>query len=273
MSDAKADGGTENSFNPGVVTSEAEVAEALRMPYARDADKVLEVLEATNAVAIKLESSWWGSETFGPWQEWFLVKPDGVSPSGEALFVSEGISLSDPVGKLKRAESRAEGHNGWSSKAVRRARKKALSNWDDDYMVGPGGGSGFDDRENFTDASAPLSVIETAFRTPEPEDDLVFPAHGEPRTGKMSEGDVRVVGLTRTQYGEKAELAGDTYSALSSEGDNLSDTVWDDAHPAYNGDAWTCDSDGDSLLALIDAVNDAGYDVSVAESFEDRFDL
>ena len=55
-SDPKADGGSENSFAPSVVTTEVEIAESLRMPFARDAQKVMEILEATNAVAIKLES-------------------------------------------------------------------------------------------------------------------------------------------------------------------------------------------------------------------------
>ena len=268
-SNPKADGGSENSFAPSVVTTEVEIAESLRMPFARDAEKVMEILEATNAVAIKLESSWWGNEAFGVWSEWFLVHPDGVSPSGKALFVDKGIALSDPVGKLRRAESRAERRNGWTQKAVRRARRKALSNWEDDYMVGPGGGDGFDDRDVFSDGSCPLSVIDRAFRLPEPADDLVFPAEGDAREGKLSEGDIRITTVAHTRYGKKAVLTGDTYDAFSSDGDNLSDEVeWEKTHLSFNGDAWTCDLNGDALLAVIRTLNDHGYSVTVSESFK-----
>lgn len=269
-SNPAADGGSEYSWNPHVVESEVEVAEAVRMPHARDADKVMEVLEATGAVALKLDSSWWGNEAFGVWKEWFLVHPDGVSPSGKALFVDKGISLSDPVGHLKTAESR-KGVGGWTSKAVRRARSKALKNWGDDYMVGPGGGPGFDDRDVFSDASCPLSAVETAFRLPEPADDLVFPPEGEPREGKLSEGDVRFSAVKQTKYGPKAVLSGDTYDALSSEGDNVADDVsWDVAHLGFDGDEWTCSADGPALWAVIHALNDAEYSVSAPESFAER---
>lgn len=260
--------GAGNAFNPDVVESEADLAETLRMPFARDADKVMEILEATNAVALKLESSWWGNEAIDVWSEWFFVHPDGVSPSGKALFFEKGIAMSDPVGKLRRAESRAEGRNGWTSKAVRRARQKALSNWEDDYMVGPGGGKGFDERDVFTGLACPLSVIEKAVRLPEPENDLVFPAVGDSRSGKMSEGDIRITGRKQTKYGPKVVLKGDTYKALSGDGDNISDKVWDEAHPAFDGDVWTADPEGSNLRTLISALNDHGYSVAVSEELK-----
>lgn len=268
-SEPKADGGEVEGFAPSVLETEAEIAESLRMPAARNADKVMQVLEETNTVALKLESSWWGNEAFGVWSEWFFVKPDGVSPSGEALFVSKGIAMSDPVGKLRRAESRAESRNGWNSKAVSRAKRKALKNWEDDYMVGPGGGDGMDDRDTFKDGSCPLSVIDAAFRLPEPENDLVFPANGDARRGNLSNGDIYITDTKRTKYGDKAVLSGDTYNALSSQGDNISDEVeFDAAHLSFDGDDWTCDAKGPALLTVIKALNDGGYSVALPESFE-----
>lgn len=271
-SEPKADGGTEHSFSPDVVTSEAEVAESLRMPGARDAEKAMEILEKTESVAIKLQSSWWGNEAFGVWSEWFFVKPDAVS-SGGALFVDEGVSMGDAIGYFRAAENiaekRREGTTGYTSEAQRRFKRKAFHWQDDSKKPGPGMPPK-DDRESFTGGSVPLSVIDVAFRLPEPEDDLVFPAVGEPTTGKLSDGDVRVTGFKRTKYGEKAVLKGDTYDALSSQGDHVADEVWDDSRAAYDGDVWTCDPEGDALLALIRALNDAGYSVAVDESFKGR---
>lgn len=269
-SNPKTDGGSENSFSPDVVESEADLAEAMRMPHARDADKVMEVLEETNAVAIQLESSWWGNNAFGVWSEWFFVHPTGVSPSGKALFVDQGIAASDPIRHLERAEGRAEPNNGWTSGAVRRARKKALKDWEDNYGVGPGAPP--DDRDVFADTSAPLSVIETAVRAPEPQDDLVFPVEGDARKGAMSEGDIRVTRSTRTEYGPKYVLEGDTYNALSQDGDNACADVWDDAHVAYNGNVWTCDLEGSALLAVARALNEHGYSFAVDESFESEIE-
>lgn len=232
---------------------------------------VYTVLEESDGVAIKLDNSWWGNETFGVWAEWFVVQPDGVSPSGKALFVREGIALEDPIRRLRRADSRSEGENGWTSKAVRRARRKATSAWDDDYMVGPGGGDGFDSREYFEDKSTPLSVIETAVATPVDQDHLVFDSEGS-HEGALSEGDIQVVGTTRTPYGEKFVLSGETYSAFKE--DEVEDDIpfhsdeGQDAHHTYNGNAWVCDIDGVSLV--IEALVEAGYNVSVDRQFKGK---
>jgi len=137
-------------------------------------------------------------------------------------------------------------------------------------MVGPGGGDGFDERDYFADESTPLSVIEAAVATPVDEDNLVFDAEGT-REGPMTEGDVRVVGTTRTRFGEKFVLAGDTYAAFKEDG--IADEIpFDrddgaDAHHTYNGDAWVCDIDGVSLV--IDAFVDEGYTVSVDSTYAD----
>ena len=270
-SDAKTDGGSENSFAPSVLTEEADVAESLRMPWARDAEKVMEILRETDSVALKLQSSWWGNEAFGVWSEWFFVKPDGVSPSGKALFVDEGVAMSDAVRKLRAHESILNDRGGLTASAARKFKRKAFHWQDDSAKPGPGMLS-TDERYSFTGGSCPLSVVDRAFRLPEPENDLVFPADGDVQRGKMSEGDVRVTGSTQTKYGLKAVLKGDTYNALSSQGDNISDDVWDEAHPSYNGDVWTCDPEGDSLHTLINALNDGGYSVSVDESFESRLE-
>lgn len=271
----KTHNGDGDGFNPEVMESEVDIAESLRMPWARDADKVKEILEATGAVAIKFPSSWWGNEAFGVWQEWFLVHPDGISPSGKALFVDKGTSLRDPVRRLNRAVSRSESGNGWTSKAVRRARRKALKAWEDDYMVGPGGGEGFDERDAFKDASCPLSVIEKAIRMPEPSNDLVWAAdEDDPRHGKMSEGDVRVSRIKDTQYGPKFVLEGDTYKAFADcdDCDGLKSKIpWEDAHLTFDGDDWVCDAGGPPLSKIRYVLNNHGYTVAVDERFSDKF--
>lgn len=261
----QADGGSDAKFDPETVESEVAIAEQLRMPHARDADKVKRVLEETNAVAIKLKSSWWGNEAFGIWQEWFFVKPDTVSDSGKALFLSKGISLNDPVGKLKRAEHR-KGQGGWTPKAVRRAKRKALKAWDDDYMVGPGGGDGFDERDVFHDGSVPLSVIEAAFRTPEPKDHVVFPAEGDAFRGTASDADIRSAGTKRTQYGEKTVLKGDTYKALAKDEDNAADDVWETVKTDFHNGDWVASPEPNALIVLVQTLNDHGYSVGVKDA-------
>lgn len=258
------------------VTSAGEVGQVLGLDMDDEqesarAERVFTVVDETDTVALELESSWWGNEAFGVWQEWFVVHPDSVSPSGKALFVREGISLNDPVGHLRTAEHRAESGNGWTSKAANRARRKALQNWGDDYMVGPGGGDGFDSRENFSDVSVPLSVIETAFATPADTDHLVVDAEGT-HTGTMDEGDVKVVGTKDTRYGRKFRLAGDTYGAFKE--DNVDEEITfhnddgPDAHHTFDGDEWVCDVDGVHLV--IDALVDAGYTVAVESDYTER---
>lgn len=267
-SNAQTDGGGENSFEPTVVETEAELAETIRQPYARDADMVQAILEATDAVAIKLQSSWWGNETFGIWSEWFLIHPDNVSPSGKALFVDDGIALNDALGKLRSYHRiMNDDHTGYTSQAARRFKRKAF-NWDDNSQLPGPGTLPTDERDSFSDESAPLSVIEVAVRLPEPQDDLVFPVNGATRRGKLSEGDIRFTGFKQTRYGPKAVLKGDTYNALSQERDNACDDVWDEAHVGFDGDDWTCDVEGDAILTAIRALHDHGYSVAVAEEFE-----
>lgn len=252
-------------FDPEVVTTEAEVAESLRMSGgARDAGAVKEIMDTTDAVAVQLDSSWWGNEAFGHWSEWFLVKPDGVSPSGKALFVREGVVLREVVGKFTGAKRMAEGHNGYTSEAARRTRRKAFHWFDDSQKPGPGT-LPTDERDSFKSESVPLSVIKTAFRLPESEGHAVFTDDGV-REGKMSEGDIRVVGTKDTRYGAKVVLEGDTYSALSQDADNvLSETEWDDHHTTFDGDEWVSDAKKGALTKVINALNDAGYSVAVTE--------
>jgi hypothetical protein len=257
------------------VNSVDEVASVFGLDMSDDdeatrARHIYTVLEESDGVAIRLDNTWWGNEAFGVWAEWFVVHPDGVSPSGKALFVRDGIALEDPIRHLRRADSRSESGNGWTSKAVRRARSKALKNWSDDYMVGPGGGDGFDSRDYFEDESTPISVIETAVATPVDADHLIFDSEGS-REGALSDGDIQVVGTTETRYGKKFVLAGETYAAFKEDG--VEDEIpfhndeGPDAHHTYNGNAWVCDMDGVSLV--IEALVDAGYSVSVDCDYSD----
>lgn len=257
---------SETDFDPAVVETEAELAEAVRLPHARDADKLFEILQTTESTFITFESAWWGKEAFGAWGDAWLIQPDGTSDGG-ALFVDEAIDPSDPIGKLSFAErvTDPDYHGGYTSEAARRERRKAF-HWDDD-RARPGPGTlPTDERDRVTDVSCPLSVITLAVRTPESADNFLI-EDGGLRRGKLSEGDLRVDGTTHTRYGTKAVLKGDTYNALSSEGADVSGAAWDDAHPAFNGDEWTCDPDGASLLALGLALNDAGFTLALPESF------
>lgn len=264
-----------DALDVSTVDSAEDVASAFGLDMndedeATRAGHIYTVLDETDSVAVRLDNSWWGNEAFGVWSEWFFVYPDGVSPSGKALFVRKGIALEDPLSRLRRAEARSERDNGWTSKAVRRARSKALQNWDDDYMVGPGGGDGFDSRDVFEDASTPISVIDTAIATPVDADHLVFTQEAD-HEGPLSDGDVQIVGKKQTRYGEKFALAGDTYAAFKQDG--VEDEIpfhrddGPDAHHTYDGDEWVCDIDGVSLV--IDALVEAGYTVSVDKAFAD----
>lgn len=258
-----------DAFGVSNVTNIEEVADVFGLNMndeeeAARAGHIYTVLDETDSVAIQLENSWWGNEAFGVWSEWFFVHVDGVSPSGKALFIREGISLNDPVRHLRRAETRSESGNGWTNKAVRRARKKAFGAWDDDYMVGPGGGDGFDSRDRFEDKSTPISVIETAIATPVDTDHLVYDAEGS-REGALSDGDVQITGTKRTRYGDKFVLSGDTYGAFKQ--DEVEDEITfhsekgRDAHHTYDGDTWVCDLEGVDLV--INSLVEAGYSVSV----------
>lgn len=258
-----ADGGT---FAPETVTTTAEIAESLRNPKGRHAGKVKQILEKTNSVAIKLKSGWNGNEAFGQWSEWFFVKPNGISDGG-ALFVSEGISLNEPVKKLTSAERVRKKRGGLTEKAARKMERKAM-NWDDTSKPpGPGMPSS-EERPYFKGVSTPLAWIEQAFRLPESEDDAVLTSDGE-RTGKMSEGDIRVTHKKATQYGTKLALEGDTYDILSSKGENLSDDIpWNPAQCGWDGDDWSCKADNEALLAVVKTLTEAGYTVTVAEKLK-----
>jgi len=250
-------------FEPTVVTTEAEIAEFTR---SRDAPHIMDILEKTNAVAIKLDSSWWGSEAFGWWSEWFLIQPDGVSPSGKALFVREGVKMSEPVRYARSAADigrrRSEGSTGYTSKAQRKFRRKAYHWFDDSKKPGPGMLS-TDERDSFKGGSCPLSVIEHAIRTPEPENNAVFTSDGVTE-GKMSDGDIRVIGTKDSRYGPKVVLEGDTYQALSKDADNaLDSTEWETHHTTFNGNEWLSDASATGLMKVINTLNDAGYSVAV----------
>lgn len=250
-------------FTPTVMNSPAEVAEAVRMPLARDADKVFEILSETDSVLLRFDTPWWGNEAFGVWGEWFVVQPDGTSDGG-ALFVSEGIEAHDPIRKLRSHDSILSSKGGLTSQAARRERHKAFNWTDSRRKLGPGMGP-TDERDSFEDASCPLSVIEMAIRAPEADDDLLFvPGEGETE-GRLSDADVVVTGAYHTQYGPKLAIEGDTYDVLSSGGENVADDVeWDVAHLAWTDEAgaWTCDPSG--VMAVVEAVTDAGYTVGVA---------
>lgn len=253
----------DGEFAPQTIETAAEIAETVRMPMARDADKIHTILSETDGVMVQFNSSWWGNEAFGVWGEWFFIHPDGVSPSGKALFVREGIKASDPVNKLRAYENIMSSKGGLTSKAARREKKKAFNWADDSRKLGPGMAPS-DDRAYFDDGSCPISVLQTAFRLPESEDNLVFDSEGS-HEGAMSEGDVTVTKTVQTRYGQKLVLAGDTYGAFSNGGDNLADEVsWDDTHLTFDGDAWVCDTDG--VCYVIDCLVENGYTVAVDDS-------
>lgn len=272
MSADTADAGTDG-FEVEVVTTEAEVAEATR---SRRANAIHAILEETDCVAIRFPNAWWGNETFGHWTEWFFVHPDGVSPSGKALFVREGIPLSDAVNYWCRAESIVnDDHTGYTSKAARKFRRKAFNWFDDSARPGPGT-LPTDDRNGFTDASCPLSVIETAIRTPADEDNTVFvPAdvdnwdpRGHDREGAFEDADIDATEIRHTEYGEKVALHGDTYDAFKAAGvaDEITfhgaDNRWEEAHHTFNGDCWVADRNA-FYWTVVPALLEAGFSVAV----------
>lgn len=272
--ETNGDSGT-TGFAPETVTTEAEVAELTR---SRDAGHIMEVLAETDAVAIKFPSTWWGNEAFGIWGEWFFVHPNGTSE--KALFVNKGVKMADPVGYLRSARRVNETRGGLNSNAARKFRRKAFNWMDDSAKPGPGMPP-TDDRDSFYGGSCPLSVIEVAFRTPPASDNIVYTPGcdvdftGEgwkafdagDATGPMDDGDIRVTGTTRTRYGTKVEMEGDTYGAFKSDGldDELTfhgDNPFKCAHHTYNGNCWVADADS-FIPYVVPVLLDAGYSVAI----------
>lgn len=265
----KSDGGAaQNNFSPEVLDPEddAALAEAIRSADQETIDAVREVMTETDSVLVCLSSSWWGNEAFGVWGKWFFIKPDGVSPSGKALFVDEGIKTSDPIGRVKSAKRMLESRGGYTPKAARKTKAKAFDWFDDSAKPGPGTLSVDEREDSFKNESVPLSVVKYAVRFPESEDDLVVETNEATHAGKMSDGDVQVSSIKSTQYGAKFVLSGDTYEAFSSGGDNLSDEVdWDTAHLTFDGDGWVCDKDSNAISHVVRVLTQNGYKVSIAQ--------
>lgn len=258
---------TEGNFNPSVVETPAEVAESVRMPSAKCAEEMLEILEETESVLIQLPSSWWGKEALGLWGEWFFIKPDETSEGG-ALFIDEGIKMNDPLRKLSSYESIMNSRGGLTSKAAHREKKKAF-NWSDSRAkLGPGMPPS-DERDYISDGSLPISVIDTAITAPANKNHLVF-REGEVSRGALEEGDIRIDEMNRhPRFGWKFILKGDSYKVLSSKGENISDDVsFEKHHLTFNGNDWVMDAEGTAIFALATALNEKGYTLSVSEEFE-----
>jgi len=76
-------------------------------------------------------------------------------------------------------------------------------------------------------------------------------------------GMIHIAGHQRTRYGDKVCLWGDTYDALSSDGDELLADAWDAYHATFDDTfgCWTVDKID---RVLIDHLVDAGYHLKVA---------
>lgn len=267
--DANDGGNVQNNFSPEVLDEDdnAALAEAVRKGDPDVLEAVKEVMQETDAVLVRLDSTWWGNEAFGVWGEWFLVKPDGVSPSGKALFVDEGIKSSDAVGRVTSAKRINNSRGGLNSNAARKTRRKAFNWFDSSERPGPGTAP-TDDRDSFKGESVPLSVIQYAVRFPESDAHTVVETNGATHSGKMSEGDVSISGAKRDKYGQKLTLTGDTYDLLSSNGENLSGEMsWDDTHCTYDGDDWVLDRSTEAVREFVSVLTDNGYKVSVDEQY------
>ena len=256
-------------FDVTTVENEAEIAEIVRMPYARHAAEISEILSETGCHFIQFSNSWWGNETFGHWADSFFVVPNGISDSGKALFVRNGVVASEAIGKLSSAKSinrqRREGSTGYTSEAARRFRRKAF-NWNDDRKLPGPGMLPTDDRDSFKNGSCPLSVIDVAIRAPESGDHFIF-ENGEVSKGKLSDADIVVDSISQTHYGAKFVFAGDTYNAFKKDG--VSDELdWDECHATFNGDNWVADVE--AIVTVAEALNEAGYSVGVDSRFEDH---
>lgn len=255
-------------FTPVVAESEVDLAETLRMPLARNAAEVYEILDETDSVLITFNTSWWGNEAFGMWGDAFFVHVDGTSDGG-ALFVRDGVKANDPVRKLRAFESHMNSKGGVTSSGARREKRKAFDWFNTKKKPGPGMPSN-DERDSFEDGSCPISVIEVAVRTPEDTDNLLF-VPGEGATeGCLSDADVEVSEFHRTRYGPKFVFKGDTYEVFSSGGADVGDEVsWDAAHLMWDDDAeaWMCDRD--AILMVAEAVMDAGFTLGVLPQVRD----
>lgn len=272
-SNANADdgGNVQNNFSPEVLSedNDAALAESVRSADPGTLAAVKEVMQETDAVLVRLDSTWWGNEAFGVWGEWFFIKPDSVSPSGKALFVDEGIKTSDSVSRVTSAKRMNETRGGFNSKAARKTRRKAFDWFDDSAKPGPGMPPN-DDRDSFKNESVPLSVVRYAVRFPESDAHTVVETNGATHFGKMSEGDVRISGSKRDQYGSKLTLTGDTYELLSSNGEDLgSEMSWNNTHCTYDGDEWVMDRTPESVSEFVRVLTDNGYKVSIDEDFSD----
>lgn len=270
-SNANADdgGNVQDNFSPEVMGEDdnAALAEAVRKGDPDVLEAVKEVMQETDAVLVRLDSSWWGNEAFGVWGEWFFVKPDGVSPSGKALFVDEGIKTSDSVGRITSAQRINNSRGGLNSEAARKTRRKAFHWFDRSEKPGPGTAP-TDERDSFKDASVPLSVIRYAVRFPESDSHTVVETNGATHAGKMSEGDVQISGAKRDKYGQKLTLTGDTYDLLSSKGEDLSGEMsWDDTHCTYDGDDWVLDRSSEAVREFVQVLTENGHKVSVDEKY------
>lgn len=254
-----------DAFQPETVSTEAEIAEAART---RDAEAVKTACEMTEAVLIRLESSWWGKEAFGQWGEFWLIQPEFVSDNG-GLKVSKGVALSDVTGYVRSARSARETVGGLNSKAARKLERKVTDWFDTSEKPGPGMAP-VDERDSFRDEWVPVSKIQVAVRTPPSEDNLLVGPDGAER-GQMDDADIRVTDTARTKYGEKFVLEGDTYEVLSSKGEDLGDEMdWGTAHATYDGGVgeWVCDAESDALSHVIGVLTDEGYTVAVADTYE-----
>ena len=79
-------------------------------------------------------------------------------------------------------------------------------------------------------------------------------------------GTIYVAMSRRTEYGWKIGLWGDTYDALSQEGDAALDHLWDDVHAAYEGGGWAAD---EVNALVIRALTHEGYTVKIVEELMD----
>jgi len=81
----------------------------------------------------------------------------------------------------------------------------------------------------------------------------------EPDTDDLA-GEVVLGTYTRTRFGRKIRMLGDTYEAMKEVG--LADEIdWDVAHQNFNGDAWVIDASEESVAHVIDVLVDAGFRV------------
>ncbi len=81
-----------------------------------------------------------------------------------------------------------------------------------------------------------------------------------------TKGEVIVAMEKHTKYGYKIAMWGDTYDALSDDGDAVLADYWDALHATYDGECWTADEVNGILIGKL---TNAGYDVKIAEGVMD----